>query len=161
MSTTISFFDGEVHVLTDLVTQLVALYEESDLADPAMERLSPIAYRGDAAAAAEFRRLTSDDLLSQRIRDATAVLATLSAGPSDTSAAVDEDPRGTLEVSLSDDDVLAWMRTLAALRLVLATRLGIDTADENDAEHDDENPTVAIYDWLAYRLEMLVEATES
>ena len=53
-------------------------------------------------------------------------------------------------------DVDAWLRTLTAIRLVVATRLGITSDDEqsgDDGRHD-------VYDWLGYRLELLIEAAD-
>jgi len=55
---------------------------------------------------------------------------------------------------LARADAHAWLRTLAAVRLVLATRLGIGDADE----HLDGDPRFGIYDWLGYRLDGLVRA---
>ena len=43
------------------------------------------------------------------------------------------------------------MRTLTAIRLVIASRLGIE--DEDDRDEDD--PRFGVYDWLGYRLEGL------
>ena len=42
------------------------------------------------------------------------------------------------------------------MRLVLATRLGIDS----ETDHDPEVPAFAVYDWLGYRLELLVQAAD-
>ena len=43
---------------------------------------------------------------------------------------------------------------LAAIRLVLATRLGI----RSEEDHDEDDPRFGIYDWLGYRLDGLVQA---
>ena len=67
------------------------------------------------------------------------------------------DPASTIELMLSAPEAAAWLRTLAALRLVLASRLGIRTEDD----HDPEDPRFGVYDWLGYRLELLVRARES
>ena len=48
------------------------------------------------------------------------------------------------------------MRTLAAVRLVLAERLGI----RQDGDDPGEDPRAFVYDWLGYLLESLVYATE-
>ena len=50
----------------------------------------------------------------------------------------------------------AWLRTLAAIRLVLASRLGIEVAED----HDPDDPRFGIYDWLGYRLDGLVAAVD-
>lgn len=153
MTTTLALVDGEVHVLTELVAQLLDLYEAADDHDPAIDRLSPAAYRDNDEASAEFRRLTRTDLLTQRSEDASTMLGAINAA----AGSAHDETDATITVVLDDASVLAWMRTLASLRLVMATRLGIGQNDHHD--HDD--PNYALYDWLAYRLETLVEATEA
>ena len=54
-----------------------------------------------------------------------------------------------VDLALSPDDARAWMRTLAAIRLVVASRLGIETEDD----HDEDDPRFGVYDWLGYRLD--------
>lgn len=154
MTTTLRLVAGEVQGLGELLGQLIDLFTDADDADPAIERLSPPAYRDNPEASAEFRRLTHTDLLSQRSIDAQVALASLPQLDQDDDR-LDEAP--DCVVTLNDGEVLSWMRTLAALRLVMATRLGIDQNDHHD--HDD--PKFALYDWLAYRLETLVEASEN
>ncbi|GAA4766118.1 DUF2017 family protein [Microbacterium gilvum] len=127
--------------LRELVAQFAGLVAgRGD--DPALERLTPSAYRDDAGAAAEFRGLTRDDLLSRRADDAAVVLAGID--------------RGT-QLELDAEETSAWLRTLAAVRLVLATRLGIDRTDDLV---DRDEPRFALYDWLGYRLELLVRAAD-
>ena len=46
---------------------------------------------------------------------------------------------------------------LAAIRLVLATRLGI----RSEEDHDVDDPRFGIYDWLGYRLDGLVQAAST
>ena len=144
--------------LVGLVSQFIELLEDSSSAsgDPAVYRLVPDAYRDDAEAAQEFRDLTENDLLSRRRSDAGLVLASLSEA-----AEIPDDPESPLlieqaEISLDPESVQAWLRTLAAIRLVLATRLGIGDADD----HDEDDPRFGIYDWLGYRLHGLVTAVE-
>ncbi len=164
-STTVALIDGEVEILIDLLGQVIELFGEPDGDDPAIARLSPSAYRDNDEASAEFRRLTQTDLLTQRADDANVMLAALttSAGsvaehsPTDDSVNASVSDDGNLILTLTDSEVLSWMRTLAALRLIMATRLGID----GDDRHDQDDPKFALYDWLAYRLEMLVEASEA
>lgn len=140
----------EAEMLTDLVTQLTEVVGADNDDDPAMRRLSPDVYPDDPSAANEFRRLTQADLNDRRAADAGRVLAGLTGTPQ-------EGAQGdSVDVALSNEDVNAWMRTLAALRLVVASRLGVD--EEDDRDKDD--PRFGIYDWLAYRLEALIEATD-
>jgi Tfp pilus assembly protein PilN len=49
-------------------------------------------------------------------------------------------------VELDAGAVTAWLRTLTAVRLVMATRLGITT----EAEQDDD-PRFGVYNWLGFR----------
>ena len=144
--------------LVGLVSQFIELLEDSSSAsgDPAVYRLVPDAYRDDAEAAQEFRDLTENDLLSRRRSDAGLVLASLSEA-----AEIPDDPESPLlveqaDIRLDPESVQAWLRTLAAIRLVLATRLGIGDADD----HDEDDPRFGIYDWLGYRLHGLVTAVE-
>lgn len=146
--------------LGGLVRQFQELLDgESDtaLVDAAVARLTPPAYRDDEQAASEFRGLTAGDLLARRDADAQVVLhsiadaATLPSEDPDDPALVEE-----VAVSLDRESLHAWLRTLAAVRLVLATRLGILDADDRD--EDDQR--FGIYDWLGYRLDGLVQAAD-
>lgn len=125
--------------------------------DAAVGRLVPDAYRDDEDAAAEFRRLTERDLLDRRTADAALVRQLLApavpALPLDTG-----DPTLVEEVVVhaAPDEVDALLRTLAAIRLVLASRLGVDDEDT----HDSDDPRFAIYDWLGYRLDALLTALD-
>lgn len=149
--------------LTDLIEQFAELIVDSGAedapSDPALARLAPDAYRDDPLASQEFRDLTQADLLSRRADDASTVLATLrldgrrlaptTVGP----AAAQE----AMTVRLDSAQSAAWLRTLAAVRLVLANRLGV--TDEDD--HDADDPRFGVYDWLGFRLEGLLHALDS
>nr|WP_274635696.1 DUF2017 family protein [Microbacterium bovistercoris] len=144
--------------LADLVEQFRALLHDGPTdgaaTDPALARLIPDAYADDPDASRQFRALTSDDLLSRRDQDAQQVLSDLGAplpAPESEEAALRTD-----SVTLGPDQLEAWLRTLTALRLVLASRLGIRT----EADHDEEDPRFGIYEWLGYRLEGLLRAAD-
>ncbi|MFF7683313.1 DUF2017 family protein [Microbacterium sp. NPDC007973] len=122
--------------------------------DPAVARLMPDAYPDDEAASREFRRLTGGDLIERRSQDAATVLQTLGGDGGEPTPA--GDPDATIAVALGEGEALAWMRTLSAVRLVLATRLGIQ--DEDDHQPDD--PRFGVYDWIGYRLDGLMAALE-
>lgn len=143
--------------LAGLVTQFADLVDGADTADgdPAIRRLAPDAY-DDPVAAREFRDLTESDLLDRRRDDAASVLASLADAadiPDDP-----DDPALLENVTIRLDGVAigAWLRTLAAIRLVLASRLGVENADDHDAG----DPRFGIYDWLGYRLDGLVRAID-
>ncbi|MEU1970596.1 DUF2017 family protein [Microbacterium sp. NPDC019599] len=152
----------EARHLARLVEQFAELLAETAEAgeatpdDPAVARLVPDAYADDPDASREFRSLTQRELLDRRSTDAATVLATLHSA-ADPALADDEHTLTRMSIVELDPEALyAWLRTLAALRLVLASRLGIQ--DEDD--HDDQDPRFGIYDWLGYRLDGLVKAAE-
>lgn len=127
-----------------------------DPEDPAVARLTPNPYPDDSDAARDFRSGTRGDLLARRAADAGIVSAAV--------AGVADEPDSWAEETALVEEVLeipaaevdAWMRTLTAIRLVIATRLGI--VDEED--HDPDDARFGVYDWLGYRLEMLIQAAE-
>ena len=135
--------------LTNLVGQFQDLVTEP-AGDPGLERLTPDVYPDDAEASSEFRQVTRADLLGRRAHDAATVSNDLAhvedAGVADALSPVD--------VSIADLE--PWLRTLSALRLVLAGRLGI----ADGAEHEEDDPAYGLYEWLGYRLEGLVQAAE-
>ena len=144
--------------LAGLVTQFAELLEDAESAtgDPAIARLVPDAYADDAEAAQDFRDMTERDLLDRRRQDAGVVLSSLS-GPAtlpDDAEPGDEVLMELIELRLEPDALQAWLRCLAAIRLVLATRLDIRTEED----HDVDDPRFGIYEWLGYRLDGLVQA---
>lgn len=154
----------EARHLAGLVQQFAELLEETDAPgheaatnDPAVSRLVPSAYPHDDDASEEFRRATQSDLLGRRAQDAALVLRDLTGGVGgDERHAGATDTERPLDVALDEEGVRAWMRTLTAIRLVIASRLGI--VDEDDRDEDD--PRFGVYDWLGYRLEGLIHASD-
>lgn len=147
--------------LAGLVTQFAELLDDgADAAtDPAVSRLVPDGYTDDPDAARDFREMTEADLLDRRRQDAGLVLGTLQAAadvPPDFDPA-DETLLEPVDLPLDAEAVRAWMRCLAAIRLVLATRLGIRTEED----HDPTDPRFGVYEWLGYRLDGLVNAASA
>lgn len=144
--------------LAGLVSQFADLLAETEdaAADPAVARLAPDAYADDAQAAREFRELTQADLLARRRADASVVISSLGDAASLSTDADEAALTETVAVWLDPDDAQAWLRTLAAVRLVLASRLGIADADD----HDESDPRFGVYEWVGYRLDGLVRALE-
>ena len=143
--------------LAGLVGQFSDLLAEGATDDPAIARLVPDAYRDDPAAAREFREVTQRDLLERRSADAAVVLATLAPAAGVITAETPPHDPALMEVvqlHLDSDELQAWLRNLAALRLVLAERLGI----RSEEDHDGDDARFGIYDWLGYRLDGLVRA---
>ncbi|MDQ1588045.1 MAG: hypothetical protein QOJ77_1210 [Microbacteriaceae bacterium] len=121
---------------------------ETPADDPAMLRLLPDAYRDDAAAAAEFRRFTADGLAERKTANARAVVASI--GTESTT---------TTTVRLDEPAVQAWLRVLTDIRLVLATRLGIEhDGDRGYADSDAAILLSDIYDWLGIVQSSILDA---
>lgn len=118
--------------------------------DPVLQRLFPNPYPHDPEAASDYRRFTQSDLRDARVVAARQVLADL--------AATDD---GARPVRVGDEAVDAWLKTLTALRLSLASRLGI--SDEDSAaelsELPDRDPRAylySVYEWLGFAQETLL-----
>ena len=165
--------DYEAGLLASLVEQLVELIEADsaepassdpfelwqaelaaseplDRSDPVITRLFPDAYPHDPIASAEFRRLTQTRQRNDRRDQADVVLR-----------ALEECEGGARPVQVQLADLDAWLKTLTALRLSLASRLGIRTADDVDdvEELGDDDPrsfVFQLYEWLAYLTESLL-----
>lgn len=140
----LSFALPEVTYLGDLVDEFIAVIAHADQAsDTGVARLTPNAYPEDADASAEFATATRDDLLDRRTADATVVRRTLT---------------DATDVVIPWKDLDSWLRTLTALRLVIAARLGLT---DDDGEHDPEDPRFGVFDWLGYRLDELISVADA
>lgn len=120
--------------------------------DPVIQRLFPTAYPHDPAAASDFRRFTERDQRSRKIADATVVLDALTATEG-----------GAHPVRVPTEDAEAWLKTLTALRLSVAARLGITSEDTLDelmalAEDDPRAFMFSVYEWLGFAQETLISA---
>jgi hypothetical protein len=148
------FSRQEAQVLRQCVAELAAmLSDQPDPDDPAVERLFPDVYPEDPTEAAEFRRLTEDDLKQAKLEQARTVLSDLlEAGG---------------EVNLDEQAADLWLRALTDIRLTLGTRLGV--VDDTDIEEElDEavlrDPTsprvgqLSVYAYLSFLQESLVSA---
>ena len=131
--------DAERELLAGLVPQLQGLLAGGP-DDPSLRRLFPTAYADDPEREREYRQLVLDELLAKR----QAALATVAA---------------TARASrLSEDELVAWMGAINDLRLVLGTRL--DVSEDMDAvdPDDPDAPALAVYGYLGYLLESIVQA---
>lgn len=120
--------------------------------DPVLRRLFPNAYADDPDAASEFRRFTERSLRGKKIEDAQVALVHL-----------EQTAGGRTELRIPTDSTGAWLRSLTSLRLVLATRLGIEDAQiaEQLADLPEDDPRVylaSVYDWLGFAQETLIGA---
>lgn len=124
--------------------------ESLDRSDPVILRLFPDAYPEDPVASAEFRRLTQSKQRSDRQRQAEVVLSAL---------ADSDGGKQPVQVRLIDLD--DWLKTLTAIRLALAVRLEIRTAEDAEAlqglaQDDPRSYIYGVYEWIAYLSEALV-----
>lgn len=118
--------------------------------DPVVQRLFPNAYPHDPAASSDFRRFTERDQRASKIADAERVLATL-----------ERTREGHDPVRIEPDERDAWLRTLTALRLSVAVRLGItDTESAEELSRlPDSDPRAfmgSVYEWLGFAQESLL-----
>lgn len=143
--------------LESLVTDFIELVgSERDETDPAIARLAPDVYPDDAEASRAFSAATRQDLLDRRAVDAETVRIALSGFRADPQSLSETEALVTREVVIPAADVDAWMRTLTAIRLVIASRLDIRGEDD----HDPDDPRYGVYDWLGYRLELVIQAAD-
>jgi hypothetical protein len=148
----------EAALLRSLAGQVAELVAESTIQqpqasstgenDPAVARLLPNAYPDDAEASAEFRRFTQDGLAERKVGNAETLIRSL-AGVGVTGS-----------VTLDEQESLSWLRCLTDIRLTIASRLGIDSEDD-DAGRDIDPLMREIYDWLGFVQNSLIEALDN
>ena len=132
--------DEERALLRDLVPQLRALLD-NDLSEPSLRRLFPTAYPEDPERDQEYRQLVGDELLERRRAALDTLLATVDA------------------TKLSEEELTAWMGSVNDLRLVLGTRLDVSEDMDPALDLDDPDaPLLALYGYLGFLLESIVEA---
>lgn len=169
---TLRLAEYEFTLLKSLAEQLIGLLEADELpppeddplaaweaemkgsqldpTDPVIARLFPPAYRDDPAAQADFRRYTENAQRRAKIDQAGIVLAAM--------AVADPQER---RVDIAPEEVEAWLKTVAAIRLSLAVRLGIERAEDLEgfeelSEDDPRTFIYSVYEWLGYFLETLL-----
>jgi len=147
---------GEAAVLTRLCEELTTLLsgeeEEPQPSDPVLERLFPRAYLDptEEDAEADWQRLVHGDLVDGRRRALATVEGTLAGA---------EVRRGRFELTLSEDQALAWLAVLNDARLALGTRLGVtEDLDLSGLDPDDpDTAPFAVYWWLGVLEERLID----
>jgi len=114
---------------------------EAEPDDPGLRRLFPRAYEDDRDEAA-FRELMGNELLAGRTRALEVLAETAKAE------------------RLTSEQAQAWLTALNDLRLVLGTRLDVSDESllEDLAEDDPLAPELALYAYLSWLQEQLVEA---
>lgn len=141
--------------LARLVDDFRDLLAERADDDPAVRRLTPSAYPDDSEAAKAFSESTRDDLLDRRLAEALTVRTALAPFDIDVEPLSEEDAMAPRDLVIAEVDLDAWLRTLTAIRLVIADRLGITAEDQTTGDGRGD-----IYDWLGYRLELLIQAAD-
>lgn len=133
----------ERELLRTLRAELELLLE-GDRDDPDLRRLFPPAHE-DRERDAEYRELVGDQLLAGRAR----ALATLE--------------RTIDSRTLTAEEADAWLRALNDVRLVLGTRLDVrEDIDYSALDlHDPDARELAVYAYLSWLQEQLVEALAS
>jgi hypothetical protein len=133
----------ERSLLAGLVEELRALLDGAP-GDPSLRRLFPPAYdeEGDERA---YRDLMGRELLDGRRSALDVVAQTLD------------------RERLSADEADAWLRALNDLRLALGTRLNVkeDMFAEELRRDDPRAPALAVYGYLSWMQEQLIEALSS
>ena len=137
--------NGERQLLTSLVSQLRAALEADTEAggakDPVLRRLFPTAYPDDERRDLEYRSMVHDDLVARHRASLDTLESTLSA------------------TRVDEEALLAWMGAVNDLRLVLGTRLDVSEETELIPNPDHpEAPALAVYGYLGFLLESMVEA---
>jgi len=130
----------ERSLLAGVVAELRALLDGAP-GDPSLRRLFPPAY-DEAEDERAYRDLMGGELLDGR------------------RAALDVVAQTVEHERLTPEEADAWLRALNDLRLVLGTRLDVqeDTFAEELRRDDPRAPALAVYGYLSWMQEQLIEA---
>ncbi|MEX1078928.1 MAG: DUF2017 domain-containing protein [Homoserinimonas sp.] len=138
---------GQVAELVAGISTSSTSVDGSTNSDAAVARLLPDAYPDDAEASSEFRRFTQSGLADRKVANAETVIRSL--GRADI----------TGSVALDEPETLSWLRCLTDIRLTIASRLGIETEDDEAGRTID--PLMReLYDWLGFVQNSLIEAVD-
>ena len=137
-SVSAQFTAEERSVLVSLAGQVAGLLGVRDSAagDPALTRLLPDAYRGDADAASEFRRFTEDSLAAHKIQNAAVVTDSLER------AAAMLCEAGHPLVTIEIEDCLDLGQEFFRWEIAIATAgslLGINAFDQPNVQESKDN----------------------
>ncbi len=139
----ITLDDEERNLLVRLMDELRALLTGPD-DNELIRRLFPVAYPDDDEKEAEYQRLMREELVASRLAALDSVTHTI-------------DPARSSEL-LDEGEVIAFMQSINATRLVLGAMLGItddESADDADAT---DSPEHHLYDFLSWLLEWTVRS---
>jgi hypothetical protein len=198
----ITFTSQEAHVLINLTEQLIELLADGDSQshqidpllhligfagselppeDPVLRRLLPNAYE-DAGEAGEFRRYTEHGLREKKKAHAQMIYESLLPQDEDWNGDIPLE-KGSIEVTFTQSDAMAWLGGLNDLRIALAVRLGFGAekgkpqqeqnadssgaaSNDNEALHQryelmvDSDPmkaVYAVYSWIGWLQQSLLD----
>jgi hypothetical protein len=134
--------ERERDVLRVVPSQLRELLElETPASDPSLIRLFPPAYPEDPIQNLEYERLAGGELLGGRLD------------------AIDVVERTAEATSLTEEELLAWLRVANDLRLVLGTRLNVtEESRDRDFPNEPESSMFDLYGFLGALVSEIVEA---
>ena len=137
--------DDERLLVVRLCAELRALLtDESDEIPPLLQRLFPPAFLDDPDKEAEYQRLMREELVTSRLVQIDAVSEAL--GP-------DGPDR------LDEGQVVAFMQSVNALRIVLGTMLDVGEDDDVEIDPDDESAgEQQLYGYLSWLLDWTVRS---
>lgn len=129
---------GERDVLRALPGQL---REALDAGEPTVYRLFPPAHADDDAANEDYAQLVGPGLAEGKL------------------LALSELERTAHATRLSEDELGAWLGGIESLRLVLGTQLDVTEESYGPLDADDPDaPRLALYHWLSWLQEEVVQA---
>lgn len=142
----VNLADGEREVLRGLLPQLRDLLTAPpEGLDDRTRRLFPTAYADDPELDAEYQRFMRDELITSRLAAIEQVEASLDAR------------------ELTEAELLGWMQSVNAVRLVLGTMLDVSEDDQLDhlSEDDPDVHHYALYGYLSGLLDEMVSVLSS
>jgi hypothetical protein len=117
------------------------LLAESPASDPGVARLFPPAYPDDLLENLDYERTAGNGLLAQRLAGLDEAEAALAGG------------------RVSEERLLALLRSINDLRLVYGVRLDVTEETERiDFTDDQDRATYDIYGWLGWLTQQIVDA---
>jgi hypothetical protein len=146
-------------VLLRMVDELAGLLRAGE----APQRLFPTAYPNDPERDEEYQRLMHDELLSSRLAAIEVVHTVLERGETTRDEPempdVAEITESSTDGTVTESQLIAFMQSLNALRLVLGELLDVgDDPDREVADDLQDSPEHHLYQYLSWLLEWCVRA---
>ena len=131
-------------LLLELLDEMQVLLDEPRPKDSVSQRLFPDAYDDEKDAAA-FHELIGNELRDGKLQAVRTMRERLKG-------------RGTIETSIPEDEIQAWLTGLTDLRLAIGTRLDV-TEEMMGADLDPEDPegaALSVLHWLGWLQESIL-----